>query len=291
MTLKTRLLSSSITVRTYSQYNKPVINLGLILLLLLYSDLLPAEADGPDYWQVRDVAKNDVLNMRSNAGFKAPKIGEIPYDARCIKNMGCIGGLTYQEFSTLSESEKQQITRQRPRWCRVSYRGTTGWVAGRYLHEGACLADERTGDAATAHGIDPLNHSYLIEKEKVILRDGHAREKIPGTTAVIITEIIRRPVYADITGDGIKEAVSIVMQHTGGTGTFYYLVAADSTRLIESYFLGDRINIVSLKVLKDTITVQYLDRSGTQPMAMKPSVPSSKDFKLIDNRLVLSTRQ
>ena len=282
--------SSSITVRTYSQFSRPVINFGLILLLLLYSDLLVAEADGPDYWQVRDVAREDVLNMRSYAAFKAPKVGEIPYHARCIKNMGCKGGLTYQEFTTLSESEKQQITRQRPRWCRVSYQGITGWVAGRYLQEGTCLADEGSGDAATARGIDPLNHSYLIEKEKVTLRNGHAREKIHGTTALIITEVIHRPVYADLTGDGKNEAVSVVMQHTGGSGTFYYLVAADSDSLIESYFLGDRINIVSLKVLKDAITVQYLDRSATQPMAMKPSVRSSKDFKLIDNRLVLSSK-
>lgn len=282
--------NSSITVRTYSRYSGPFINPGLILLLLLYSDLLVAEADGPDYWQVRDVAKDDVLNMRSYAAFKSPKIGEIPYDARCIKNMGCQGGLTYQEYTTLSESEKQQVLRLRPRWCRVSYQGATGWVAGRYLQEGACLTDAGKNDAATAHHIDPLNHSYLIEKETVTLRDGHMREKIPGTTAVIITEVIRRPVYAELTGDGIKEAVSIVMQHTGGTGSFYYLVAAGSDGPIESYFLGDRINIVSLKVLKDTITVQYLDRSHAQPMAMKPSVRNSKDFKLIDNRLVSSSK-
>jgi len=229
--------------------------------------------------------------MRSNAGYTAPKIGEIPYDAQCIKNMGCKGGLTYQEFTTLSEAEKQQIIRQRPRWCRVSYQGTTGWVAGRYLQEGSCLAEVRGRDAAIAdttmaQGIDPLNHSYLIEKEKVTLRGGHAREKIPGTTAVIITEIIRRPVHADITGNGIKEAVSIVMQHTGGSGTFYYLVAAVSDQLVESYFLGDRINIVSVKIVKDVITVQYLDRASSQPMAARPSIKTSLDLRLLDNRLV-----
>ena len=278
-------------MRTYSRYKKPVINYGLILALLFYPELLLAEADGPDFWQLHDVAKDDVLNIHSSAAFKAPKIGEIPSDAQCVKNMGCMGGLTYQEFTTLSESEKQQILRQRPRWCRVSYQGTTGWVAGRYLREGACFTDAGNQDAVAAHHIDPLNHSYLIEKEKVTLRDGHAREKIPGTTAVIITEIIRRPVYADLTADGIREAVSIVMQHSGGTGTFYYLVAAGSNGLIESYFLGDRINTVSLKILKDTITVRYLDRSGTQPMAMKPSVQRSMGFKLIDNRLVLITGQ
>jgi len=75
-----------------------------------------AEADGPDYWQVRDVAKHDVLNMRSKPDFKARKTGEIPYDARCIRNMGCRGGLTFDEFTTLPETEKQQILKQRPRW-------------------------------------------------------------------------------------------------------------------------------------------------------------------------------
>lgn len=271
-------------------------NLRMVLLnpllltgLLFSSPAVFAEADGPDYWQVRDVAKNDVLNMRSSADFKAEKTGGIPHDARCIKNMGCKGGLTFDEFTTLSEAEKQQIIKQRPRWCRVSYAGTTGWVAGRYLREGSCPEDEKNSDAANRQGIDPLNHSYLIEKEKVTLRDGHARAKIPGTTAVIITEIIRRPVYADLTGDKVKDAVSVVMQHTGGSGTFYYLVAA-AGGLIESYFLGDRINVVSVKIVNDIITVEYLDRSGSQSMAMKPSVRSSMSFKLIDNRLVLSSK-
>ena len=280
-------------MRTYSQYRKPTINLRLILLklvLLFYSHTLLAEADGPDYWQVRDVEKNDVLNIRSNADFKALKIGEIPHDARCIKNIGCKGGLTYDEFTTLSDSEKQQILKQRPRWCRVSYQGTTGWVAGRYLREGSCPADERKRDTVASQVIDPHNHSYLIEKEKVTLRNGYAREMIPGTTAVIITEIIHRPVYADLTGDGVKEAASIVLQHTGGSGTFYYLVVAGGGRPIESHFLGDRINIVSVKIKNDTITVEYLDRADAQPMATRPSFKTSVEFRLIDNTLVTSSK-
>ena len=274
-------------MRTSSPYSKFAANLGAILLLL-YPYLLLAEADGPDYWRVRDVAKDDVLNIRTSASFRAPKIAEIPFDADCIKNMGCKGGLTYQEFTTLSESEKKQVLRQRPRWCRISYRGTVGWVAGRYLQEGVCHDEVMRRDIASAHDIDPRNHSYLVEKEKVTLRDGHARKTIPGTTAVIISEIIRRPVYADLTADGSKEAVSIVRQHTGGSGTFYYLVVAARDRLIESYFLGDRIKIVSVKVVEDMIKVEYLDRTIRQPMATKPSLRARMDFKLRDDRLVLS---
>ncbi len=97
-----------------------------------------AEADGPDYWRVHGVDANDVLNIRREADPRSEKIGDIPPDGRCVKNLGCKGGLTYKEFTTLSEAEKENIKKMRPRWCRIDYQGTMGWVAGRYLREGAC---------------------------------------------------------------------------------------------------------------------------------------------------------
>ena len=286
-------------MRTYSRYSWPyklpikqpsirqAANFGGLLFLLFHPDLSLAEADGPDFWRVHDVARDDVLSIRSHADFKASKTGEIPYDAQCVKKLGCKGGLSFQEFTTLSESEKQQILKQRPRWCRISYQGMTGWVAGRYLREGSCL-DIAADKSVTDHDIDPFNHTYLIEKDKVTLRHGHTREKIPGSTAAIISELIRRPVYADLTGDGNKEAASIVIQHTSGTGTFYYLVVAARSKLIESFFLGDRINIVSIEMVKDIIRVNYLDRAHAQPMSARPSLRKSVDFRLVDNALVLS---
>jgi hypothetical protein len=263
--------------------------LALVNLLLLFNpQTIHAEADGPDYWQVCDVEKTDVLNIRSNPDPGAPKTGEIPHDARCIKNMGCRGGLTFNEFTTLSDAEKQLILRQRPRWCRISYQGTTGWVAGRYLKEGDCPAAERKRHTVIQPGIDPYNHSYLVEKENVRLRNGCAREGIPGSSAVIITELVYPPVYADLTGDMGKEAVSVLLQHTGGSGTFYYLAVADNDKPVESYFLGDRINIISVKIVKDVITVEYLERTDSQPMAARPAIKTRMNFKLVDNVLVSS---
>jgi hypothetical protein len=46
--------------------------------------------------------------------------------------------LTYQQSTTLSKTEQARRLKQHPRWCRVEYQGVTGWVAGRYLAEGAC---------------------------------------------------------------------------------------------------------------------------------------------------------
>lgn len=97
-----------------------------------------AEADGPDHFSVRGVAAGDVLDIRAAPAADAAIIGSIPPRGDCVRNLGCRGGLTYQEFTTLSAAQRQQVQRERPRWCRVEYRGVQGWVAARYLTEGSC---------------------------------------------------------------------------------------------------------------------------------------------------------
>ena len=93
-----------------------------------------AEASGPDFFKVVGVAANDVLNIRAEAGADHAKIGEIPPDADGIRNMGCIGGLSFVEWAEASESERS--TAAKKRWCKVKYIGIEGWVAGRFLGEG-----------------------------------------------------------------------------------------------------------------------------------------------------------
>lgn len=96
------------------------------------------EADGPDFYAVRGVAKGDVLNIRAAPDPRAPKVGEIPPDGTCLRNLGCQGGLSFDEFSTLSPAAKARREQENPRWCKVEYQGVTGWVAGRYLSEDDC---------------------------------------------------------------------------------------------------------------------------------------------------------
>jgi len=97
-----------------------------------------AEADGPDFYAVQGVAQGDVLNIRAEPGLHARKVGEIPRDGTCIRNLGCKGGLTFQAFTELSPAQQEKRARENPRWCKVEYQGVTGWVAGRYLTEGDC---------------------------------------------------------------------------------------------------------------------------------------------------------
>jgi hypothetical protein len=106
--------------------------------VLIVSGTASATADGPDYYRVTGVAATDVLNIRSEPDPHAPKVGEIPPDGICVRNLGCRGGLSFQEFTELSTAEKEQRLRENPRWCRIEYQGVTGWVAGRFLAEGSC---------------------------------------------------------------------------------------------------------------------------------------------------------
>lgn len=112
--------------------------LGMLLGLVLPMSPVQAEADGPDFFRVMGVTGNDVLYIRDQPSSHAAKIGQIPPRGNCIRNLGCRGGLTYQEFTTLGKAEQAKRAQANPRWCRIEYRGTTGWAAGRYLAEGSC---------------------------------------------------------------------------------------------------------------------------------------------------------
>ncbi len=95
-----------------------------------------AEADGPDFYRIKGVAAGDTLAIRSAPSPRAAKLGDIPPDGTCIRNLGCKGGLSLQEFTELSQAEQARRLKRNTRWCQVEYRGLTGWVAGRYLAEG-----------------------------------------------------------------------------------------------------------------------------------------------------------
>ena len=100
--------------------------------------LAQEEEGGPDHFAVKGVAQNDTLTLRAKPDASSEALARIPHNATCLRNLGCRGGLTFQEFSTLSEADRKKRLAANPRWCKVEYQGKTGWVAGRYVVEGAC---------------------------------------------------------------------------------------------------------------------------------------------------------
>lgn len=93
-----------------------------------------ADADGPDYFRVAGVKPGSVVNVRRDPAPSAPKVGELPHDADGIMNLGCKGGLSFAEWEKATPARRAAARFER--WCRISYRGLTGWVAGWLLAEG-----------------------------------------------------------------------------------------------------------------------------------------------------------
>lgn len=112
----------------------PLLALLAIFALLAAGEPAGAEADGPDYWNVTGIAPTDVLNMRAEPRADGRVVSRLPHDAKGLRNLGCRGTPSFQQWQRMSDAEKERS--RRSRWCRVEYRGRSGWVAGRFLVEG-----------------------------------------------------------------------------------------------------------------------------------------------------------
>ena len=121
-----------------------------VLVLLALPAPLTANADGPDYYRVVNVAPDDVLNIRASNSATSSKVGEIPHDGDGIRNMGCAGGLSYSEWEAATQADRDAAARRR--WCQISYDGVTGWVAGRFLAEGRNPQANPSYDCTKASG-------------------------------------------------------------------------------------------------------------------------------------------
>ena len=93
----------------------------------------------------------------------------------------------------------------------------------------------------------------------------------------------------DLDGDGREDVAFIVTHSPGGSGTFYYAVAALNTERgyigSDGYLLGDRIAPQSTTVSpnprhKHVVVFTYADRAADDPMTAQPSVGKSVYLKL-----------
>ena len=131
--------------------------------------------------------------------------------------------------------------------------------------------------------------TYMIEGQKVKLTNGSSEMEIaPGSATKIVTKYFGNEAKYDFDGDGRMDVVFLLTQSTGGSGTFYYVVAglnkADGFVGSSATFIGDRIapqntSVSSEKGTEGIVTVNYADRKPTDSFAVNPSV--GKSMRLI----------
>lgn len=138
--------------------------------------------------------------------------------------------------------------------------------------------------------IDPLNCNYIINGENFNLIKGKSEIEIPNSSSKIITYYSNIETYNDFNNDKINDVAGLIMQNTGGSGTFFYLAVVlggnKECQSIESVFLGDRVSPQSIEVEDNRIIVNYLDRALEDSMADFPSIIISRQFLVENNRLI-----
>jgi hypothetical protein len=137
---------------------------------------------------------------------------------------------------------------------------------------------------------DYKDAEYVIDGTRVRLVDGIAeREAAPSSESKIITRYFGNELTTDLDGDGREDVVFLLTEETGGSGTFYYAVAARNTDRgyvgSDGFLLGDRIAPQTTEVSqkprhKYVVVVNYADRVAGQPMSTQPSVGKSVYLKL-----------
>ncbi len=131
---------------------------------------------------------------------------------------------------------------------------------------------------------------YLIDGVSVQLKDGLAEsEVLPGSASMVITRYFGNDYIVDLNNDGRQDVVFLLTQETGGSGVFYYVVAALNTERgyigSDGYLLGDRIAPQTIEMSqnprhKNVIVANYVDREVGEPMSAQPSVGVSAYLKL-----------
>ncbi len=138
------------------------------------------------------------------------------------------------------------------------------------------------------------NGAYQIDGQSVTLVNGTAEnEAAPGAASKQVTRYYGDAVDLDLNSDGLTDAVFLLQQETGGSGTFFFVTAAlqtpDGFVGTNAVFLGDRIAPQSVSVdpkNPSQCLVNYLDRSPGEPMSSSPTMPVFKAFQLVNGVLV-----
>lgn len=125
--------------------------------------------------------------------------------------------------------------------------------------------------------------TFTIEGSDVQLVNGMHSVPIAADSSVrIVTRYFGNEAFGDLDHDGVDDAAFLVTQSGGGSGTFYYVVAAlkgpNGYSGTNAVFLGDRIAPQPSQIQEGVLFVHYGDRSPNEAMTAVPSIGVSRSF-------------
>lgn len=136
-----------------------------------------------------------------------------------------------------------------------------------------------------------MSATFEIEGIFVPLVDGEAAvDAAPDSASRITTRYFGNEAYGDLNGDGKEDVAFLLTQNGGGSGTFFYVVAALQTESgyqgTNAILLGDRIAPQTTLIEDGKIIVNFAERKPDEPFTAQPSVGASKYLWVLDGKLV-----
>ena len=133
---------------------------------------------------------------------------------------------------------------------------------------------------------------FLDQVRMVKLTDGQYQEGDPGSVdyiSVTLTDFIAR---GDLNGDGEDEAVAIIAENYGGSGTFVFLAVYqylnEEAVFLTSIFLDDRPIINHLEVDDGEVIVDAIVHNRGDPMCC-PTLATTRSYYLNGINLILTS--
>lgn len=150
------------------------------------------------------------------------------------------------------------------------------------------IYQQKQGSAATppkAQAGNLRNQTYVIEGKAITLMDGHSVvEAAPGSASKVETEYFGNEAIGDVNADGKDDVVFLLSQSTGGTGLFYYAVAAlkseNGYTMTNAFLVGDRIAPQTTEIYSGEIHVNFAERNKGESMTTPPSVGATLLLKV-----------
>jgi heat shock protein HslJ len=141
------------------------------------------------------------------------------------------------------------------------------------------IYNEKQGEVALKNEHDG---AYKIDGQNIFLENGISEmEAAPGSASKIITKYWGGDLKADFDNNGKEDVAFIISQSTGGSGTFYYVVARmNGESSVDAVLLGDRIAPQNINYDNGIILVNYADRKAGESFAVSPSVGKTLRLKI-----------
>jgi hypothetical protein len=147
-----------------------------------------------------------------------------------------------------------------------------------------------TVPAADVAAADPLNAAYVVDDQVLRLRAGrHEAQAAPDSAAMRTTTVFGKPTFGDLDDDGRPDAALLLVQQSGGSGSFFSVAAAlnrsDGYHGTNAVLLGDRIAPQGVAIRHGVVMANYADRRADEPMAARPSIGKTAYLTVINGQL------